>query len=189
VARESVRAIAICEDKGHQSFLARLFGRLHISPVRIIVKPNPGSAEQWVREQLPKEATAHRSRAGHQANLLLVVMTDGDRFGFRDRKASLDTALVRANLPERRAHERILYLVPTWSIETWLAWLSGAAGVLGGIDEMTAYKNHGPYKRLLDAGNVSTKLAVAAWVPPLPNEGTTVPSLSDAREELASRLP
>jgi hypothetical protein len=111
---------------------------------------------------------AHRSQAAHQANLVLVVMTDGDRFGVVARKASLDDELANAGQRPRQSAERIAYLVPTWSIETWLAWLCGAAGDLEGFDEAKPYKNDNGYRRAADRGVISTKKAATAWTAPLP---------------------
>jgi hypothetical protein len=188
--RERVRAVVVCEDQRQRSFLIRLLGRLGVSPLYWAVAPGgEGSAEQWVRKQLLKEVRAHRSQAAHQVNLTLVVMTDGDRFGVNARKVSLDAELTGAGEPQRRADERILYLVPTWSIETWVAWLCGVAGELGSIDESTAYKRHAPFMRLWDAEHISTKLAALAWTSVSPDEATAVPSLADARDEVARRMP
>jgi hypothetical protein len=183
--RERVRVVAICEDKLQRSFLIRLFARLRIDPVRWAVAPSgEGSAEQWVRKQLLEEAKAHRSQAKHQTNLSLVVMTDGDKLGVAERQGSLDKALTDAEHVARQGTERIAYLIPTWSIETWLAWLCGFSEQLGGIDETIQYKKHGALRTLIEAEVVSPKLAVAVWVPPLPKEEIAVPSLATARREL-----
>ena len=160
-----------------------------MEPVHFVVAPKGhGSAEQWVRKQLPEEARKHRRQANYQAHLALVVMTDGDCTGVVGRQAAFDAELSSQGQDERQPSERIAYLVPTWSIETWLAGLCDVATELGGVDEVTAYKDLAAFRRLLDAGRVSVRLAVSAWTPSRPAEDATVPSLLAGRREL-ERLP
>lgn len=188
MARSPVRAIALCEDQRHRSFLLDFLERLNVSPLEVRPAPKGSNGEQWVRLQLLAEAKKFRSRASHQANLVLVVMTDGDRFGVVGRKKLLDEALVAAGQTARGVAERILYLVPTWSIETWLGWLSGEDASLGGINENQTYKGDTAFERLFENTSISVRRAVDRWEPPDAHEATRIPSLADARVE-TKRIP
>jgi hypothetical protein len=184
VARERVRVVILCEDAVHRAFFEGLCKQLGKSPIRVLVAPKGlGSGEQWVRENYVREVRAHRSQANHQPNLALLVATDGDRFGVVKRKESLDQALLDAGLRARGPLENLAICVPTWSIETWLAWLCQCSH-LGTMDEQTRYKNDADYGRCEQQGQITTRKAVEAWtVPPLPTETTVVPSLTDGRAE------
>jgi hypothetical protein len=81
-----------------------------------------GAGEQFVRERFPRELKAHRSRPVSQA---LVVMMDGDAGGVEIRLQQLAKACRDAGVTERAGHERVAFLIPTWNIETWLAYLDG----------------------------------------------------------------
>jgi len=82
-----------------------------------------GSAEQFVRDRFPRELTESRSRGGER--VFLVVMVDGDAGGVRARKASLWKACTEQGVPPPRDSDNVLVCVPTWNIETWLAYLAG----------------------------------------------------------------
>jgi hypothetical protein len=142
-----------------------------------------------VREQYVREVKAHRSQANHQPNLALLVATDGDRFGVEKRKQSLDQALLDAGLTARGPLERVAICVPTWSIETWLAWLCQCSH-LDAVDEHTRYKNDPRFSRCEEQQLISCKRAVDAWSePPRPEELAVVPSLTDGRAEIQQRVP
>jgi hypothetical protein len=189
VARERVRAVVVCEDRAHRSFAEKLCERLGLTPLHVHVAPSgAGSAEQWVRNRFLAEARAHRSQANHQANLVLLVVTDSDAFGVAGRTAWFDEELEKDGRPRRGGAERIVYLVPAWSIETWLAWLSGAEGDLAPFDEMRRFRREPAYQRLVESGAVSPKIAVERWTPARAEEAGVVPSLAAARREL-NRLP
>lgn len=52
-------------------------------------------------------------------------MLDGDRQGVDARCRELDEACDAAKVERRRSDERVAIFVPTWNIETWLAYLDG----------------------------------------------------------------
>jgi len=81
-----------------------------------------GAGEQFVRERFSLELKAHRSRPVSQA---LVVLIDGDRHGVASRLHQLDQACRDAGVAERADEERVAVIIPTWNIETWLAYLDG----------------------------------------------------------------
>ena len=81
-----------------------------------------GSAEQYVRNRFPKELAEHRRRSVSQ---VLIVMLDGDKRGIRGRMAELDDACKNVKMEHRGSKEQVIVLIPTWCIETWLAYLEG----------------------------------------------------------------
>ena len=177
MARGKVRVGIVCEDRPQEHFVRALCEK--IGPVHVVIAPGHGSAEQWVRMQYPKDVKKLRGHGDERVGL--SVMTDGDRFGVDHRKQSLSKALVEAGHAQRAEHERIAIMVPTWSIETWLAWLCG----LEGLDELTKYKDDPRIKAAQRAKSVSPTKAAAAWFEaPRQDAAARLPSLLDGRGEL-----
>lgn len=124
----SVRIVIVCEDQQHEAFLRRSFKKMgwtlrHLRPE--VSPPGQGSAEQFVHDRFPVELKALRARAGER--VYLVVMVDGDAEGVAARKDSLNAACEKQGVHPPRATDRVLVCVPTWNIETWLAYLGGEA--------------------------------------------------------------
>ncbi len=82
-----------------------------------------GSADQFVRQQFPRELKAHRTRHASQA---VVTMMDGDRYGVDARLEQLNQACRAGSIDVRNPGERVAVFIPTWNIETWFAYLDGA---------------------------------------------------------------
>ena len=61
----------------------------------------------------------------------LIVIVDGDNRGVVERRAELDEACRENEVQVRQAGECVLTLVPTWNVETWIAYLDGQT-----VDEM-----------------------------------------------------
>jgi hypothetical protein len=182
MGKRRVRIVILCEDRAQQHFFKKLSEQLdHVVLPRIQIAPaGQGSAEQWVRKQYPTEVRAHRQKSAELIGL--VVGTDGDRFGVDQRKSDLDQALKGADLPLRQDDERIAICVPTWSIETWFAWLCG----LSHVDEATKYKNDTGYNAAQRRQEISPTIAAQRWTEePKPDEAERVPSLDDGRWEMA----
>lgn len=115
----------LCEDKQHRVFVRRFLLKMGWQDHQIRVRmagPADGSAEQYVRNRFPKELKDHRSRRGRVSEALMV-MVDGDNRGVRTRVAEFDSACKTHGLARRP--ESVLVFVPTWKIETWLAYLNG----------------------------------------------------------------
>jgi len=180
MARTKIRAIVLCEDRAQEHFVRKLCEELGHRPVRVVVAPQGrGSAEQWVRKHYPDEIKKLR---GHGDELVgLVAMTDGDRFGVTERKQDLGAALTETGLEARKDDERIAICVPTWSIETWFAWLCG----LERVDEATKYKHDAGFKAAQRRRDVSPRRAAEAWLKgPREGEAQHVASLDDGRREM-----
>ena len=119
--------VLLCEDQQHEAFLRRFFKKTGWNPRKFRVVSSPpgeGSAEQFVRKNFPEELRAyrrHRDRVGSR----LVVMLDGDAGGVDARVTALDEACRNAGVETRRQEDNVAILVPTWCIDTWLAYLHG----------------------------------------------------------------
>ena len=113
----------ICEDRQHKVFVLRFLGRQNIDVGDVRVEMcSTGSGEQFVREQYTIELQALRRR---HARTSLVVVLDGDGVGVEARKRSLADACRSAKIADRALDGTVTILVPTWNIETWLAYLGG----------------------------------------------------------------
>ncbi len=122
----NVQLVLICEDQQHEVFARRLLHRAGWDKRRLRVEkapPGRGSAEQFVRERFPVELAAYRSKR-HQLGQAVIVLLDGDDQGVAARLRRLAEACQSQGLPPRQDGERVAFFVPTWNIETWLAYLN-----------------------------------------------------------------
>ena len=120
-----VQLVLLCEDKQHEAFARRFLNAMGWETRAMRVEKasgGRGAGEQFVRERFPLELKAHRSRPVSQA---LVVMVDGDRDGIGARLYQLGQACRDAGVAERTEEERVAIIIPSWNIETWLAYLEG----------------------------------------------------------------
>ena len=120
-----VQLVLLCEDKQHEVFARRFLNEMGWETRAMRVEKVPGgrgAGEQFVRKRFPLELKAHRSRPVSQA---LVVLIDGDAEGTAARLQQLSQACREVNVAERTDHDRVAVFVPTWNIETWLAYLNG----------------------------------------------------------------
>lgn len=122
-----VQLVLLCEDNQQEAFLRRFFVAMGWKSRDFRVTKSPsgrGSAAQFVREHFPDELTAYR-RQQSRVNVALVVMQDGDTEGVEKRLTVLDAACREKGIDPRQPGERVAIFVPTWCIETWLAYLDG----------------------------------------------------------------
>lgn len=125
----NVQIVLLCEDSQHEAFARRFLEARRLSTGRIRVEKAPrggGSAEQFVRERFPIELASHRRIQG-RVGQALIVLIDGDDHGVAGRMAQFDAACKTADQTPRDANESVAVFVPTWSIETWFAYLDGQA--------------------------------------------------------------
>lgn len=121
-----VQLVLICEDSQHEAFVRRFLGDMGWDKrgMRVMKAPGGrGAGEQFVREQFPVELNVQRSRPVNQA---VVVMIDGDKQGVVARLSQLDQACADSGISKRTSQERVAVFIPTWNIETWLAYLDGS---------------------------------------------------------------
>lgn len=123
----SIQWVLLCEDTQHETFVRRFLqisgwptGRLRVEKA----PPGKGSAEQFVRERFPKELAGHRSERNRVAQCLIVVR-DGDAQGVDARGRELANACRAQGIAPQSDDDNVVILIPTWNIETWLAYLNG----------------------------------------------------------------
>ena len=122
-----VQLVLLCEDTQQETFVRRFLIRSGWDTRRLRVEKGHkggGSAEQFVRERFPCELHAYRSKRAHVAQAL-IVMLDGDDAGVEERLRSLGDSCRSQKVPVRNARDRVAVFVPTWRIETWIAYLNG----------------------------------------------------------------
>ena len=127
-----MQIVVLCEDTQHETFVRRFLGAMGWGTRRLRVEKAPGgrgSAEQFVRARFPKELAEHRRRP--HVTQALIVMVDGDNRGVTERQAELIDACRECGIETRQPDEGVLLLVPTWNVETWIAYLGGET-----VDEM-----------------------------------------------------
>lgn len=123
----SVQLVLLCEDTQHETFARRFLEKAGWSTRRLRVEKAPrgrGSAEQFVRERFPIELSAYRSNRNRVAQCLMIIL-DGDAQGVAGRLDELAKACQGEDIKPRERDEHVAIIVPTWNIETWLAYLSG----------------------------------------------------------------
>lgn len=171
-----IRLTVLCEDRQHERFMRGVLEGLGCLRTTFVVAPSGrGAAENWVAVQYAMEVRKFRSARNHQ-NIGLVCMRDGDRVGLVARKLELDERLQQSGYQKRQTDECIVNLVPSWSIETWLLFLSGQRSLTE--DE--------PLKARCDALELNARelgrRAVDDWLKSAPSHSEIV-SLRDARLE------
>ena len=180
-----VKIEVLCEDRAQEWFLRELLERMGFRRRNIYVQispPSRGAAEAFVRREyagvLRRVRRANISQRKNERPLTaLVVMVDGDAHGVTARKKQLSDALVVAVEPEV-GDEAVALMIPTWSIETWLAWLCG----WGDVNETMRLKHDAEYQRRVRQAQVTTVLAAKNWLEG-PSTGELL-SLKDGRREL-----
>ncbi len=176
---DQVRVRVWCEDRAHEVFVRRLLEerfRVHRKAIHFNVAPKGhGSAAKWVLDQYPGIRGEARVKTS-QGRLGFLVVVDGDVEGVSVRMKHLHPG---PHQDDRASGDRIAILVPTWSIETWVLWLSGRT-----VNETQSHKT------TLDPDGFRDLVpkAISAWESPRDDEIRFVPSLAAARKELA-RLP
>jgi hypothetical protein len=114
--------IILCEDRAHEMFVKRFLKKgWDVKPRAMRVRPYPagkGSGKKYVMDNISLEVNALRGR--HPSTILLVIQ-DADEFSVEQVKASLDDKLQSP----RDKNEQIVYIIPKWHIETWIAYLAG----------------------------------------------------------------
>ena len=86
--------------------------------------PGRGAADAFVRRRFVAELRQYRRRRVDRA---VVVMVDGGARGVARRIRELDDACRQSGVLPRSGEECVAAFVPTWSVETWLAYLDGEA--------------------------------------------------------------
>lgn len=179
------RLHVLCEDSLHQRFVESLADKWGIGPRQRRIDASPaarGSASQYVLDHYTAAVKRWRAER-HDENVGLLVLVDGDEQGLVQRRRQLDQKLREASMAAISASDPVAVFVPTWHIETWLAWLCGHRPV----DELTRYKLDDAagreVARLIQQGQYSPRRAANAWWPAADDEDLHVPTLTHARQE------
>lgn len=177
-----VRWTLLCEDRRHEQFFRGLgIQVLGCAPEKILPAPKgKGAASAWVLHQYP-DHVRRTVRRYPSERVALIAVIDGDHIGFRERARCFDESLVSCSEPKRN-NERIAICIPSWEIETWVAWLCGWRPARGSLDESRSFKSE--VEKDMAHGRTNISAALAAWSPPLPDEEKFVPSLTQARNEI-----
>ena len=136
--------IVLCEDKAHEVFVVRFLKRKWKGR-NIRVRPYPkvkGSAKQYVQESIGDEIEVLRQR---QAITVLVIVQDVDELSVEQAKAILDNRIS----PPRKSDEPIVYVLPKWHIETWIAYLHNEF-----VDESDKSTYKCKYKKICESKQV-----------------------------------
>lgn len=136
---DPVHTIILCEDLQLRCFIRRFLLKRgwHTRLIREVSLPTGGGAGvSWVKEKLPDELKAFRSRNA-LAETCLVVGCDADNETVEGRLQRLRDACVAAGVPFRTQNERIAFAIPKRNIETWLAYLRGE-----NVNETDAYPKY-----------------------------------------------
>ncbi|HOZ48461.1 MAG TPA: hypothetical protein PLO37_22950 [Candidatus Hydrogenedentes bacterium] len=147
----------LCEDRAHDVFVTRFLTRkwgIDRRDVRVVDYPrDEGSGRRHVEDKIEEEGRAFRSRNSHAATILLIVR-DADENSVGDVRDRLDERLGLA----RGADESIVYIIPKWHIEAWIAYLSGDSV---DEDEKSEYKKrYGNVAKSKDCHGLVDSLAV-----------------------------
>ena len=127
MSRRRVGMVVLCEDQQQEVFCRRFLVNMgwNLRELRIESAPQgKGSAKQYVATQFPKELTAYRSNRNN-INSKLIVMIDGDKDGVSLTIKNLEESCRKGLVDFRASDEAVSIFVPTWNIETWLAYLDG----------------------------------------------------------------
>jgi hypothetical protein len=134
----------LAEDQRQKQFIYRFLVKAGVGPrhMRIEVSPSgEGSAEQWVRNNFARQARKCRARNAHNSTGMLVVL-DADKCSVQEHLSELDAALAAENQPKLDpVSDPIARLIPKWSIETWILFLSSNGDSGAPISEDAAYKS------------------------------------------------
>lgn len=136
---KAAKITILCEDLQQACFVRRFLmnrGWTRYDLYERIAPAGAGSGEQWVRERLPSELRAYRSKCNHLRNGLIAVVDADDR-QVAGRIGQLDRACDEQGVRRRGTDERVLFAVPKRNIETWLAYLRGEA-----VDEKGSYQGY-----------------------------------------------
>ena len=127
MTRQRVQYVLVCEDQQQEAFARRFLRQTNIikdlHQLRVERSPRGrGAADRFVQDVYVTELDA--GRRTHVASTLLLL-TDGDAIGVDERLRRLDEACKQRGVAARSPADSVAVFVPTWNIETWIAYLDG----------------------------------------------------------------
>ena len=151
--RSRYRWFLLCEDRAQERFFTSVGEVLLGNRPLEVLKPPRGEGAAWAWVLSEYVGYVRRIRRRPTENVALVAVVDGDNEGFLRRKQRFDEQLAQAGAAARGTREHIAVCVPTWSIETWIAHLSGWVPPDGPLDERRSLEL--PVKRVLEKRTIS----------------------------------
>jgi hypothetical protein len=137
-------AYALVEDKRHKQFIYRFLIHAGFNRNKITVDISPsgqGSGKQWVCKRFAQQVETCRKRNA-KTSTCMFTMIDADQLAVAKCMSDLDAALVAANQSKLDpARDPIARLIPKWSIETWILFLSSNGTANPPLSEDTPYKD------------------------------------------------
>lgn len=135
---DPVHTIILCEDLQLRCFIRRFLLKRgwHTRQIREVALPAAGAGVSWVKEKLPDELKAYRSRSCH-AQTAIIVGCDADNETVAGRIQTLKEACDEVDVQFRQENERIVFVIPRRNIETWLAYLRAEP-----INETEAFRKY-----------------------------------------------
>ena len=128
--RRRVGLVILCEDKQQEVFCRKLLIEMQWKlrrPPRIEIAPRgKGSAKKFVLQKFPDELAGYRAKR-NKVNSKLLVVIDGDELGVKNTLKILSKSCEKESIEPRKNGEAVAIFVPTWNIETWLAYLDDQA--------------------------------------------------------------
>ena len=149
-----VQYVLVCEDQQHEVFARRFLKRsgfvTNNHQLRIESSSRGiGAADAFVRDTYVRELAAGRSV---HVDRTLIVIVDGDGYGVQERLRQLSEACKQLGVEARSTADKVAIFVPTWNIETWIAYLGGES-----VDERV--KNYPKLARASDCQRCVNELA------------------------------
>ena len=163
------RITILCEDLVHE-VLVKSFLKTGWNIGPHVLRPVRCGSKNRLDERFPEEVRALRSRS---ASTILLVVRDADQEETDNIKKRLD-GMIAPNTRSQQAN--IVYFLPKWHIETWLAYLDGET-----VDENEKQRYKDNYHAIAEskeghrfADDIAYKCSQRTALPSLP------PSFADA---------
>jgi hypothetical protein len=140
------QVFVLAEDQRQRQFIYRFLVHAGIDRRRVTIEVSPsglGSGEQWVRKNFARQASKCRARNARNARAStgMIVLLDADRLSVQEHLNELNAALIAADQPRYDpAQDTIARLIPKWSIETWILYLSSDGKPKPPVSEDEPYK-------------------------------------------------
>jgi hypothetical protein len=133
----------LVEDKRQEMFIRRFLLRRGFDKRKMVFSPVPegrGSGKQWVHANFANQVRVCRQR-NSRASTSMFAMMDADELTVARCLSDLDNELVQSTQkPLDKIHDPIARLIPKWSVETWILYLSSIGASEPSISEDIPYK-------------------------------------------------
>jgi len=185
----------LAEDERQQQFIYRFLATAGFNLRQISFELSPsgqGSAEQWVRANFVRLAKKCRARNARHArpSTSMIVMLDADKRSVTERLGGLDASLIAENLPKYDVtKDSIARLIPKWSIETWILYLSSNGAASPPVREDKPYKESKKSELWSELIPQAAKTLYGWTRPPANRPSNLLDSLQRGLDEIPRALP